>query len=101
MSAHELWRVPSHYTPLPGWPDWEAFMSNFDGSIDRDAELRLKSGPFRSWYAAWAFNGKVWWDCEQKQWACEVWVHHRHVETIFAETTDELMHTVSEQYGYE
>lgn len=50
-------------------------------------------------YPGWNFFGKVW--SHDNRWACEVWVYGSHRETFIADTPEELMETISSQYGYQ
>ena len=72
-------------------------MSNADHTIDYNIAEQLKKGDFYSQYAGWDFCGYVYWD--KKQWICEVWVYHSVVDTIKADTLEEIMTEVSNKYG--
>lgn len=74
-------------------------MSNFDHQIDRKVEARLRKSLAWATYSGWNFNGRVWWDLESEQWACEVWQYHSHVETVYGETLDEIMEQICAKYG--
>lgn len=76
-------------------------MTNFDHSIDEDLAKKLKRRKWYSQYAAWDFCGYVWWDRKTKDWNCEVWSYHVHRETVSANSLQEIMDKVSEDYGYD
>jgi len=73
-------------------------MSNFDHEIDKGFEDAIKAESCFGRYAGWNFNGRVWWDdCFH----CEVWTYCIQRETIHADTLNELMEKVSDEYGWE
>ena len=76
-------------------------MSNFDHEIDEEIGQQVKEGTYYASYAAWNFKGEVWFDGESGQFACEVWRHHVHIDTILAEDLEALMSAVSDKYGSE
>jgi len=87
---------------LNGYKDKERIgdiMTNFDHSIEKDAETRLKNENIYGDYPAWNFHGKVWF--EQDEFHCEVWQYGNIKEIISANTLEELMNQVSNQYGQE
>ena len=77
----------------------EPHMSNCDGSIDGGFEENLKTQKFYGQHAAWDFCGCAWYD--GKKFHEEVWMYHSHVDTISADTLQELMESVNDEYGYE
>jgi hypothetical protein len=72
-------------------------MSNFDHSIDEGTEEELKLGKYCCTYAAWNFNGQVWWD--GTNFLCGIWRFKSHIDTIEAPTLRDLMLACSEKYG--
>lgn len=73
-------------------------MSNFDFSIDDGVEEQLRSGDYWCPYAAWDFYGYVWF--EGGTFKCDVWRNGASSELIEANSLRELMHSVSDEYGY-
>jgi hypothetical protein len=88
-------RLPDNFTEFNG----EGIMSNFDREIVHATADSIKEKPFYSGYAGWNFHGKVWW--QDGQWHCEVWQYRSYVETFSAQTLEEIMTLVSDEYGYE
>lgn len=76
-------------------------MSNFDHEIDEAVEKAIKGKSYFADYPGWNFHSTVWWDKEVKKWCCEVMRYHIHVETVEADTLQEIMNVVSNKYGYE
>jgi len=77
----------------------ESVMSNFDHTIDTEVAEKLKEGKYYSDYPGWNFYGEVWYD--SGKWKCEIRRYHVHVETIMADTLEEIMEQNSEKYGYD
>lgn len=73
-------------------------MTNFDHSIDADIAERLKSGGVAG-YPGLNFHGIVWFS--DGQYHCAVKVYRDHVGTISADTCEDLMYVVSEEFGYD
>ena len=71
-------------------------MTNFDGSIEDGAEETLKTGKVWGGYAAWDFYGKVWFDGRFK---CQIMQYHNHVNTIVADSLQEIMDEACSLYG--
>lgn len=78
----------------------ELGMSNYDHFIDPELEQALKeeAGQVFVHYCGWNFLGKVWWE---DQFYCEVLRFGILLETIVANTLQEIMTKVSEKYGQE
>ena len=74
-------------------------MSNMDHRIDEGFEDNLRTKKFYGQHAAYDFCGYVWFD--GKKFHEEVWVYNSHVNTISADSLQEIMEDVNEQYGYE
>ena len=76
-------------------------MSNFDGKIDDGLAEALIAGEGKVYasHAAWNFNGKVYY--RDGMFHEDVWRYHSLKETISAETLQELMSAVNDEYGYE
>ena len=79
----------------------ELGMSNFDHTTDPGFEDALRAAPGKVWgrHSAWNFNGTVWFD--GKLFYEQVWRHHSHVTTMCAETLEQLMSDVNDEYGAE
>ena len=87
-------RLPESFKELEG----EEIMSNCDGLINRDTEKGIKDKPLFSSYPGWNFCGKVWW--QDNRWFCEVWQYKAWTETISADTLEDIMEKVSDEYGH-
>jgi hypothetical protein len=75
-------------------------MTNFDHSIDEDAEERLKAGEV-GFHAAWNFYGNVSYDAETDKFVEKVFRFHVHVDTVEARTLECLMLEANERWGSE
>lgn len=75
-----------------------SIMSNFDNKIEENAEELLKASKVYGVYSAWDFNGNVWF--EDGKFYCEVWQYRFHIDTIEANSLEEIMEMCSEKYGY-
>lgn len=84
---------PDNYTEL------DCVMSNFDHMIDKEIELKLKTGAYYAGYGAENFFGEVWWG--DNKWNCDIWVLVSYIETFIADTLEEMMTIVCEKYGSE
>ena len=84
-------RFPENYERI------EEVMSNYNHEIDRDVEEQLKSGEYCSAYPAWNFHGIVWFD--SGLWKCMIEQYRVHIETIVAESLEEIMEEASLKYG--
>lgn len=84
-------KIPDHYVEHD-----ESIMSNFDGSINREVESEIKEKDMCAGYPAWNFFGTVWFDGE---WNCEVRRYRIHVNTISADSLEEIMSTACALYG--
>lgn len=79
----------------------DAVMTNFDHSIDRAVEARLRVEEAYGRYPGWNFVGRVWWERAAEKWKCEVWTYGLPRKVIDADDLDVLMHAVSDAYGSE
>ena len=77
----------------------DAVMTNFDHAIDEDVAKEIKGKPLYAQYAGWNFCGEVWWTGEK--WACEIHQWRSHVDTVEANTLQEIMDEVSDRYGHD
>ena len=77
----------------------ETIMSNFDHEIDIIVQEAIKNKPFWSAYSGWNFYGKVWY--QDNLWHCEVWTYQSYSETFSAETLEEIMSDICDNYGSE
>lgn len=76
----------------------ETVMSNFDHRIDRAMERRLRQEKVICKYTAQDFCGDVW---HERQFHCLVSTFGIPRQTFTAETLEELMLIVSNEYGSE
>jgi hypothetical protein len=74
-------------------------MSNFDHEIESGAADRLKKGKVYGEYPAVEFFAKVWWD--GNVFCAEIMRYCSHVDTLEADTLDEIMSQASSRYGSE
>jgi hypothetical protein len=81
------------------WSEIELSMSNFDGLIDDGFADALKAGPVFGRHAAYNFNGRVYF--KDGRFHEDVWRYGVHVETLTADTLEELMREANTKYGYE
>lgn len=88
----------THDGPPVGYGETELTMSNFDGQIDNGLDVALKGGQVFARHAAWDFNGRVWWDGERFR--EQVWVHGSPVQTLAAESLEDLMREVNDEFGW-
>ncbi len=72
-------------------------MSNSDHSIDDGLDAALRKEKDYAQHAAWDFCGYVWF--EGGLFHEEVWQYHVHVDTLSADTLEELMNVVNDKYG--
>jgi hypothetical protein len=72
-------------------------MTNFDHTIEPDAEETLKKNKVFGVYPAWNFRGIVWY--EDGVFYCEIWQYGDHVNTIEGDDLSEIMETASQLYG--
>lgn len=82
-----------------GYYETDTVMSNFDKKIDRDVENELKNNECFSQYAGWNFCGYVWY--KEDKFYCEVWQYNSYIETVVENSLEEIMATVSSDYGEE
>lgn len=75
----------------------EFVMTNFDHTIDRDCEWRLRAERVIMHYAGWHFCGDVWF--ADNRYHCLVFQRHIPQEIISADTLDEIMSEVCDKYG--
>lgn len=87
-------RIPENFSEYH-----ETIMSNCDNIINDNVANAIKGKNLCSQYAGWNFCGYVWY--QNSQWYCEVWVYKSWVETFNADTLEEIMTDVSDEYGYE
>ena len=86
--------------PPDGYRDSsETVMSNFDRSIDRNLEARLRNEQVTTQYSARHFCGEVWY--RFGQFHCLIRVHGLPQETVSRDTLEEIMEFVCLEYGSE
>ena len=76
-----------------------AVMSNINRKILPDAEEEIRSGWYSGRYPAKHFFGKIWFDGQHLQ--CQIMQAGRHLDTIQADSLQEIMDHASEKYGEE
>lgn len=74
-------------------------MSNFDHEIDYTAVTRLQREKVVMDYPGWNFHAQVWF--QNEKFYGLVRRYHSHVDTIEADTIEELRNTISDQYGWD
>jgi hypothetical protein len=85
-----------------GWNrDWfgGSLMTNLNGTIDRNKEREIRAGGCCGQHAARDFCGEVWF--QGGQYHEEVWRHHVHIDTLSADTLEDLMQLVNDKWGWE
>lgn len=90
-------RIPEHFTEIEGEEDH--VMSNFDHTINEEIAAQLKESPIYAGYSGWNFHGKVWF--QDGQYHCEVRTYGSYNETHSDESLEEIMTSVSSEYGYD
>lgn len=90
-----VFRPPSTWTEHPG----VAVMRNLDRSVDADVERELRAGGVYSRHAGGNFNGIVWFDAGR--WHETVMVHGEPRGTYSADTLQQLMTIVNDEYGWD
>lgn len=83
--------IPSSLTEI------DCFCSNYDGVIDEEIAERLRAGFNYAEYPAYGWHGQVWY--EGDQFHCEVWRRHVHIDTVSADTAEQLKQDVCDEYG--
>lgn len=89
----EYSKVPDDYERT------DELMSNFDHSVNKNVEREMLTSKKYSSYPAYNFFGKVWY--ENGLWYCEVWVYGSHRGTVTGDSPEDIMNTLSNQYGQE
>ncbi|MDB5156148.1 MAG: hypothetical protein JWR50_855 [Mucilaginibacter sp.] len=79
-------RKPRNLNEYPG----DAIISNLTNQIDQQIATVIKGNNYFSRYAAWNFNGIVWWNDELGFWCAEVWKFNNYVASYLAESLEEL-----------
>jgi len=85
---------PSGWTRLPG----KSVMTNLDHSVDAGVAGRLRDGGHWSCHDGWNFNGIVWF--ADGRWYERVSRYRRPQGTYSAETLEELMKVVNDEFGW-
>lgn len=75
------------------------FASNWDGKLDLAVAKALTLAKVTAAYYAWDWYGTVWF--EDNKYHCLVMQYCKHVNTISADTPDELQKIVCDAYGYD
>lgn len=83
--------------PPEGWREIGLEMSNFDGRIDEGLADALRGGQVYGRHAAWNFNGLVWF--ADGRFHEQVWRFHVPMRTHSADTLEQLMREVSDEWG--
>lgn len=76
-------------------------MSNFDHTIDSGLDSALRSEPEKVYanYSGWNFHARVWF--ENDQFHAEVSVYGAVMDTVSADSLQDIMDSVSSAYGHE
>lgn len=85
----------------PGLKDGGIKMSNFDCSIDADAESLLKARGHFIGHAARNFFARVWWNEVMGKFESEVWIYGSPVAQCASPTLQELMEAHNNEFGWE
>lgn len=73
-------------------------MSNYDHEINRERAEALKAQPGDiAPYPGWNFFGKVYF--ESDRYHCAVWVYGSQMATVSADSLEEIMETVCDEWG--
>lgn len=80
-------------------PPVQAVMTNEDHSVDQDVAEKLRAGGLFAQHSAWNCVGWVWWN--DGRWHELVQVHGQARGSYSADTLEELMKTVNDEYGWE
>ena len=83
-------KVPEGFEPIG------CIMSNFDHTINEDAEEKLKAGKVFGEYTAWNFFAFVWWDGKFK---AMIKQYIAHVNTLESNTLQGIMDEACKYYG--
>ena len=73
-------------------------MSNFNHSIEKDIEEKLRQGNCYAGYAAWDFHGDVMY--KDDKFICEIWRYQALVDIIEAKTLEGIMEEASDKWGW-
>jgi len=76
----------------------EEVMSNVDNKINEAVAGKIKGKSYFAQYSGYNFCGYVWW--QAGQWHCEVWQYNSHIKTVSADTLEDIMIEVSDEFGY-
>ena len=79
-----------------GFESVGVIMSNFNEEIEDNAEGQLKAGGVYGEYPGWSFYAFVWWDSKFKAMIKQYKVH---VNTISADSLQEIMDIARQYYG--
>lgn len=92
---------PPEYSALHGASEIPLGMSNLCHDIDDglDAALRANPEKFFGRHAAVNFNGLVWF--KDGRFHEEVWRYHEIVKIVSADSLEDLMTAVNDEFGYE
>ncbi len=91
---NELLKKPEDFEMYP-----DTLMSNFEHSINKEVEKKIKGQKIYAQYTGGDFYGYVWYD--NNKWNCEVWRYNFHIETITKDSLEEIMEEVFSEYGSE
>lgn len=91
--ATQLDMPPDDYT------ETDLGMSNFDHKVDDGFAEALRAGKVFGRHSGWNFNGLVWWDGAQYREA--VHRYGQHSQTFAADTLEDLMRDVNDEWGSE
>lgn len=83
----------------PKWPLLDIGMSNCDMTIDDDLGATLRSSQVLGHHFGWNFHGVLWF--ADGRFHEEVSVYHKEVGVYSAETLEELMRLVNDEFGWD
>jgi hypothetical protein len=86
-------------TEHPDWPEIGILMSNFDCKVDTEVADRLRKEQVIASYTGYNFYAYCWF--QDGLFHADVWLYSSHVDTMSAETPEELMKEVSDEFGWE
>ncbi|MBX3242281.1 MAG: hypothetical protein KIT80_14940 [Chitinophagaceae bacterium] len=88
-------RLPADFKEYQG----DVVVSNLDDSINPEIEAAIKNKPLFSRYAAYHFNGIIWWNDKLGYWCGEVWVLRQYVAFYLAENLSLLADEMNFHHG--
>ena len=75
--------------------------TNYDHVLNYQVAERIKGRPLLAIFKARDFSGMVWWFEDVRLWCIEIWFQQNFVATHIAETIEDLIEEIQEEYGDE